>query len=385
MLVAVEPSGDELGAALAGALRARLGPSVEFVGVGGPRLANLGLDSLFDPSALSVLGVFNALGAYPQVLRRARQVGRAAQAARPDIAVLIDAWGFNLRVARQLRRHAPGLPIVKYVAPQVWATRPGRARALAQAVDSLMTIHSFDAPYFEAEGLETHFVGNPALNRDFSGADPARLRASIGAGPADPILLILPGSRAGEVRRLMGPFGDAAHRLKQTHPDLRLVLAAADGVAGAVRSRLADWRVPVDIVEGEGARLDAMKAATVALACSGTVTTELALAGVSMVVAYRLDPLTYRVAQRLIRTPYITLFNVAAGAFVAPERVQGQCRGRVLAADLARLLDDPKARQAQAKAQSAAVQRMRGGIADPAAQAAGVIVDRIGRRASGPI
>ena len=374
MMVAVEASADGLGADLAIALRARLGPSMRLVGVGGPKLTAQGLESAFNPRSLAVVGVFNALAAYPQVLRRARQTGVIAAVERPDVAILIDAWGFNLRVARALRRADPNLPLVKYVAPQVWATRPGRARTLAGAVDHLLTIHSFDSPYFEQQGLTTRFVGNPALNRDFSGADESRFRDSIGAGPADRILLLLPGSRAAEIDRLMPVFGAAAATVQSGRPDLRIVLAVADGMSDRVEAHLARWRHRPVVVEQEARRLDAMRAATVALACSGTVTTELALAGCPMVVAYKLGPLTQLVARALLRTRYITLFNVAAGALVAPERLQGACRADVLAADLAALLDDEPRRRAQICAQSAALDLMRGGVVDPIAEAADAIL-----------
>ena len=379
MLVAVEASGDSLGASLAAALRERLGPGLRLVGVGGPAMAARGVVSPFDPSALAVVGVFNALAAYPEVLRRADQTAAVARAERPDAAILIDAWGFNLRVAHRLRRLDRSLPLIKYVAPQVWATRPGRARTLARAVDHLLTIHRFDARYFEAKGLPTTFVGNPALNRDFSGADPARFRAAIGAEPEDRILLVLPGSRAGEVDRLTPVFGDAVRRLTTARPNVRVALAVADGMAERVKARLATWSQQPFLVEGERGRLSAMRAATAALACSGTVTTELALAGCPMVVAYRLDPLTHLAAKILIRTRYITLLNVAAQAFVAPERVQGACRGDILAADLARLLDDAGAREGQVAAQAAALEIMRGGIADPVGTAADAVVEILSR------
>jgi lipid-A-disaccharide synthase len=379
MLVAAEPSGDVLGAALAAALRERLGPGLRLVGVGGPRMAAQGLASPFDPAALAVVGVFNAVAAYPEVLRRARQAAAIATAERPAAAILIDAWGFNLRVAHRLRRLDPALPLIKYVAPQVWATRPGRARTLARAVDHLLTIHSFDAPYFEAEGLRTTFVGNPALNRDLSAADPAAFRARMGAGPADRILLVLPGSRAGEVDRLMPVFDTTIRRLRAERPDLRVALGVADSVAGRVKAHLANWSCRPLLVENEAARLSAMRAATAALACSGTVTTELALAGCPMVVAYKLGPLTHPIAKVLIRTRYITLFNVAAQAFVAPERVQGACRADLLAADLARLFDDEPAREAQITAQTAALEMMRGGIADPIAAAAAAVIEILSR------
>jgi lipid-A-disaccharide synthase len=373
MLVAVEPSADLLGAALAVALRSRIGESVRFVGVGGPLMAREGIVSPFDPARLAVLGVFNVLVAYPEVLRRAGETAALASAARPDIAILIDAWGFNLRVAARLRKVAPHLTVLKYVAPQVWATRPGRARTLAHAVDGLLTIHNFDPPFFEREGLPTSFVGNPALNRDFSQADGRRLRSTLRLGVDEPLLLILPGSRRAEVDRLMPHFAAAVDLLKADRPNLRLALPVADNVADRVDSHLRSWRHRPTVLRGGPDRLDAMLAATAALACSGTVTTELALAGCPMVVAYRLGPLTGLVAKALIRTRYITLFNVAADCFVAPERVQDACTGPLLARDLARLLDDPAVRAAQVAAQTAALELMRGGITDPIGAAADAV------------
>ncbi len=379
LIVAVEPSADELGGALGAALRVRLGADLRLIGVGGPRLAAQGLVSLFDPRALAVVGVFNALAAYPDVLRRARQTAALVRDNHPQAAILIDAWGFNLRVARGLRRIDPGLPLIKYVAPQVWATRPGRARTLAGAVDHLLTIHSFDAPYFQREGLETTFVGNPALSRDFSNAEPARARAALGLSEGAPLLLLLPGSRAGEVDRLLPVFRSAVERLEESRPDLTVAIAVAASVSDRIKRGLAAWPRPPRIVEGEAARRDVMRAATAALACSGTVTTELALAKCPMVVAYRLGPFTHKVAEALIRTPYITLLNVAAGRFVVPERVQASCRGPVLAMDLARLLGDPAARAAQVAAQSRALEIMRGEIVDPTEQAADAVMRILAR------
>jgi len=375
MVVATEASGDVLGAGLIQALRQRLGEGARFVGVGGARMAAEGVASPFDIGALSILGVFEGLRAYPLVLRRVGEAAALAAREKPDAAVLIDAWGFNLRLAHRLRRTDPGLPLIKYVAPQVWATRPGRARTLARAVDRLLTIHAFDAPYFEREGLLTTFVGNPALTRDFSRADPAAFRASLGVDAGAPILLVLPGSRQSEIDRLLPSFEDAVNRLKIERPDLTVVVAAAETVAEAVGTRVAGWTHRTHVVEGEAARLAAMRAATVALACSGTVTTELALAGCPMVVAYRLGALTAPIARLLIRTPYITLFNVAAQAFVAPELVQEKCTGEALAREIAARLDDAGLRARQIAAQHAALDIMRGGIADPVGAAADAVAD----------
>ena len=375
MLVAAEASGDNLGAALAKALAARLGTAVRFVGVGGPRMADAGVQSPFPIAELSILGLVEGLLAYPRVRRRAAETADLALRERPDIAILIDSWGFTLRVAQQIRRGLPDLTLVKYVGPQVWASRPGRAKTLASTVDHLLTLHGFDAPYFEAHGLATTFVGSPALTKSFNDADPARLRAHIGAATADPILLVLLGSRPGEIARLSAPFGDAVRRLAADRPSLKVVMPVASTVVAQVRAQTAAWPVKPSLIEEEHMKDDAFVAATVALACSGSVTTELALAGRPMVVGYRLGALTHAILKRLITTRYITLFNIAAGREVAPERVQDRCTGPALAAAVAPLLDDPERRAAQVKGQFAALDAMgRKDIGDPAERAADAVI-----------
>ncbi len=375
MLVAAEASGDILGAELAAALRHRLGGYVRFVGVGGTRMAVEGIASPFEIAELSILGIFEGVRAYPRVKRRVRDTVALAARERPDIAVLIDSWGFTLRVAHGLRRLRPDLPLVKYVGPQVWASRPGRARTLARAADHLLTIHGFDAPWFEREGLPTTFVGNSTLARDVSCADPQRLRRHIGAGDDTPILLLLPGSRPSEIARLAPPFEDAVARLKAGRPQLRVVVPAAPTVADQLKAILGAWRDPPDVVEGDALKLDAMAAATVALACSGSVTTELALLGCPMVVAYRVGALTYQVLRRLVTARFITLFNIAAGEAVAPEFIQADCTGERLAAALAERLDDPARRRRQIDAQFAALEAMgRDPGPSPADRAADVVL-----------
>jgi lipid-A-disaccharide synthase len=380
MLVAAEASGDDRGAGLARALKRRLGEGVRFVGVGGERMAAEGVESPFDIADLSILGLLEGLMAYPRVVRRADETAALAAREQPDVAVLIDSWGFTLRVAQRLRRLDPKLPLVKYVGPQVWATRPGRAKTLAATVDHLLSIHAFDAPYFEAEGLPVTFVGNSALTLDFSKANAKRLRAQIGAAADDPILLVLPGSRPGEIERVLPAFEDAVRRLKAERPDLHVVIPAAPTVAEMVKARVAGWAFRAHVIEGEAGKLDAMKAATVALACSGTVTTELALAGVAMVVGYRLGAVTYAFAQRLIRTRYITLFNIAAQDFVAPELVQDACNGPSLAREVALRLDDAELRSRQVLAQYAALDRMGRDGPDPSEAAADAVLKIVAAR-----
>ena len=379
MLVAAEASGDVLGAGLARAVKHRLGEgAVTFVGIGGAAMAAEGVASPFDISELSILGLFEGLMAYRKVVARVRDAAALAEREKPDIAVLIDSWGFTLRVAKALRAADPKLPLVKYVAPQVWASRPGRAKTLARAVDHLLSTQAMDAAYFEREGLKSTFVGNAGLARDMSAVDPSRLRNEIGASADEPILLVLPGSRPAEIERVLPVFEDAVNRLKASRPELQVVVPAASTVADRVRARVAGWPHRAHVIEGEALKFDAMAAATVALACSGSVTTELALAGCPMVVGYRIGPMTYSILRHLIRTPYITLFNIAAQAFVAPEFVQAECTGEKLARAVAERLDDADLRARQVAAQDAALLKMGRGGPDPAEKAAEVVAGMLG-------
>jgi lipid-A-disaccharide synthase len=381
MLVAAEASGDGLGAGLARALKAELGADkVRFVGVGGAAMAAEGVVSPFDIAELSILGLLEGLKAYPKVVRRVAETAALAKRERPDVAILIDSWGFTLRVANALRKQDPGLPLIKYVGPQVWASRPGRAKTLARSVDHLLALHSFDAPWFERQGLPTTVVGSSALAKDFSGADPARLRAQIGAEPDDDILLVLPGSRPAEIAHVMPPFEDAVNQLKADRPHLHIVVPVADTVSDAVKARIAGWPHRAHVLEGEAAKLDAMKAATVALACSGTVTTELALAGCPMVIGYRIGSTTYAILKFLIKTPWVTLFNIAARDFVAPEFIQARCTGPLLAEAVALRLDQPQLRAQQIAAQDKALDLMGRSIVDPSKTAAEAVLKLLKER-----
>ena len=375
MLVAAEASGDVLGASLARALRGRLGSDkVRFVGVGGAKMAQEGVDSPFDIAQLSILGILESLRAYPRAMARLKDTLALAAREKPDVAVLIDSWGFNIRLAQALRKQDPDLPLVKYVAPQVWAYRPSRAKGLAKAVDLLLSIQPMDKPFFDAVDLPSVFVGNFVLAHDFSHADPARLRAVIGAGPDEPILLVLPGSRPSEIERVMPPFEDAVNRLKAQRPDLHVVVPAASTVAQAVKARVAAWPFRAHVVEDDALKDDAMVAGTVALACSGTVTTELALAGCPMVVGYATTNLTYALLKMMFKPRWVTLFNIAAQDTVAPELLQNACTGQALAAEVALRLDDPGLRARQIAAQNAALDRMGRGMPDPSEAAAAALL-----------
>ena len=375
MLVAAEASGDNLGAGLARAIKDRVGvDNVRFVGVGGPRMAEQGVASPFDISDLSILGWIEGIRAYGRVKQRVRETVELAVRERPDVAVLIDSWGFTIRVAKGLRAALPDLKIVKYVGPQVWASRPGRARTLAASVDHLMTLHGFDPPWFEKEGLATTFVGNPSLALDFSQADAGRFRREHGLEADQPLLLVLPGSRPAEIARMTPVFEEAARQLKVARADLAVAVVVADTVADDIRGRVAGWPFRAVLVEGDAAKKDAMRAATVALATSGTVSTELALAGLPMVIAYRLGGLSFALTRPLMSARHITLFNIAANDRIAPEFLQNEATPEALAQAVAERLDDPALRADQVARQTAALDLMGRGQPDPSAAAADVVL-----------
>jgi lipid-A-disaccharide synthase len=380
-LVAAEPSGDRLGADLIAALRERLGDGVAFSGVGGPRMSRHGVACPFNIDELAVLGFIEGLKAYSRVVRRADQTAALAVEVQPDIAVLIDSWGFTLRVAQRLRRLLPALPIVKHVAPQVWASRPGRARTLAKAADLVLTLQPFEPPYFERAGLEARFVGHPALDRPFAG-DGAGFRARTGIAPDARVALVLFGSRAGEVRRMAPVFAEVMVLLgARFGPELRFVAPLAEAVATQVRAAAADDpRLHEAVMVDEPDREDAFAAADVALACSGTVVTELAQAGTPAVVVYKFGALSHLLVKLVFVAPHVSLVNMSAGERVLPELIQGEATGEAVASAAARFLEDAGyAAETRAKL-AAAVARMRGSGGSASGRAADAVIELLEAR-----
>jgi lipid-A-disaccharide synthase len=372
MLVAAEASGDALGAGLARSLKAQRA-DIELVGVGGPKMAAEGITSPFDISELSVLGWIEGLRAYGRVKARVGDTVAFAVRERPDAVVLIDSWGFTIRVAKAIRAVLPEVKLIKYVGPQVWASRPGRAKTLAGAVDHLLALYAFDAPWFEREGLPTTVVGSQALHVDMSEADPAAFRRARGIADDAPLLIVLPGSRPGEIRLMTPVYEAAVAQLKAERPELEVAVVAAGTVATDVITRVAAWPFRAHLVS-EADKYSAMKAATVALATSGTVSTELALAGAPMVIGYRFQPLSYAIMKPFFTGKYATLFNHAADAEIARELIQKDATPERFAAEVGRLLDDPVSRADQAMRQTAALDLMGREGRDPSEIAAEAVL-----------
>lgn len=350
-LVAGEASGDILGARLIAALR-RARPGLAFAGIGGPRMAEQGVASLFDHRDLALMGLLEVLPKLRLVKRRLDETVADILARRPAVVVTIDAPGFGLRV---LRRIAPaGIRRIQYVAPQVWAWREGRVRRYPGLWDRLLCLLPFEPAFFARHGLEARFVGHPVLESGVDQGDAARFRAAHGLGAEARVVTVMPGSRAGEVRRLLAPFAAAIARI----PGIVPVVPVAPAVAEAVRGFA--WPRPPILVEGDGAKHDAFAASAAALAKSGTSSLELAVAGVPHLIAYRANPVTVALVRRMARVRHASLVNILSEREVVPELLQQDCTPEKLAATLQRLL------AGEGEAQRAAFAAVRTALRPPA-------------------
>jgi lipid-A-disaccharide synthase len=344
-LIAGEPSGDHLGARLMVALREETGGRVRFAGIGGEQMIAQGLASRFPIHELAVMGFFEVLPHLFGILRRIRETVAAVKALRPDAVVTIDSPSFTLVIARRLA--GEGIPLIHYVAPQVWAWKPWRAKSIGRYLDRLLALLPFEPPLFERHGLATDFVGHPAVEGPRSGPESGSESGPESGAGEGPCLLVLPGSRRGEVAKLLPVFAETLRALAARHADLRVVIPTVETVEAQVRAAVADWPVAVEVMRGAEAKAAAFRRATAALAASGTVTLELAVAGVPTVVAYRFAGPVGLLSPKLLRVPFVSLANLIAGREVQPEFLQRRCRSAEILPAVERLLSDPAARAAQ--------------------------------------
>ena len=347
-VVAGEASGDVLGGRLVAALRRRR-PDLQFAGIGGPRMAEQGVDSLFDYRELALMGLLEVL---PKVFRLKRLLADAAADVarrRPAVLVTIDSPGFTLRLAEMTKGF--GQPVVHYVAPQVWAWRPGRVVKLRRKVDRILCLLPFEPIFFEAAGIPVTFVGHPVLESGADAGDAARFRARHALDEADRPVIVMPGSRRMEAARLLPVFGAALRLAAERMPRLRPVVPVAPIVAEAVRRAAADWPVPPILVDGNAEKHDAFAAVAqsggAGLIKSGTSSLEMAVAGIPHVVAYRVNPVTAAIVRRLVKVPHASLVNLMAEREVVPERIQEACTPEALAEALLRPMLDPAVAAAQ--------------------------------------
>lgn len=363
-LVAGEPSGDALGGALMAGLRALM-PDIAFVGVGGTRMEAEGLSSLFPMEELSVMGLVEVLPKYRHLKRRIAETAAAVLGSDAAALVTIDSPDFCLRVARIVRDARPEFRTIHYVAPTVWAWRPGRAAKMARVIDHVLALFPFEPPYMTAAGMTCDFVGHPVVAEPLATvAEAAEFRETHMIGPEQPLALCLPGSRKGEVARLLPRFAETLTVLRDREPGLRVVIPTVRGVARMVRQMAARWPVAPLVVEAARDKRAAFAAADVALAASGTVSLDLAANRVPMVIGYDMNPLSRIMMRRLVRLDTVTLVNLVSETRAVPEFLGSDCRPDRMARVLMRLLDDDTARADQIAAMDLTMQRLgRGGEA----------------------
>ena len=360
-LIAGEPSGDRLGAALMVGLKSLL-PEVEFHGIGGPLMQAEGLASLFPMEELSIMGLVEVLPKYAHLKRRIREAAADVLARQPAALITIDSPDFCLRVAALVKTARPDLRTIHYVAPSVWAWRPGRAVKMARHIDHVLALLPFEPPYMQAAGMSCDFVGHPVVAEALASDEERALIAAKG-----PLLLALPGSRKGEVSRLCPVFGDTIARLAADHPDLRVVLPTVRGVEPIVRDLTRDWAVAPQIITDPVLKRAAFAMADVALAASGTVSLELAANGCPMVIAYDMNRLTLWLMRRAAMVNTVTLVNLVSESRVVPEFIGADCRADLIAPALVALLADPSG---QKQAMALTMERLGKGGEAPGLRAA---------------
>ena len=376
-LVAGEDSGDRLGAALISAIRERTQGKAHFSCVGGAHMAEAGVPSLFPLGDLAIMGFASIPAKLPKILRRIREAADAVIAAKPDVLVIIDSPEFTHRVARRVRKRSPQIPIVDYVCPSVWAWRPGRARAMRNYVDHVLALLPFEPKVMsELGGPPCTFVGHP-LSERLAELRPNELEARLRRADP-PLVLVLPGSRSGEIRRMAPVFGSAIARVAEQYGAIEAVVPAVPRLVEAARAAVASWPVPGRVVVDQTDKSEAFRTARAALAKSGTSTLELALAGVPMVAAYKVPVIEEIAGHILIQVPTVILANLVLGENVVPQFLQRESTADALAAALLPLLRDTPERRRQVEAFSRLDGIMDVGKAVPSARAASVVLDRVG-------
>lgn len=367
-LIAGEPSGDLIGARLMTALRHETQGRVRFAGIGGEHMADEGLSSLVPISQLAVMGFLEVLPHAGQILTRIKEAVSDIRARQPAIVVTIDSSGFNWRVARRLREAGNRVKLVHIVAPMVWAWRPHRAREIARWYDRLLVLLPFEPPYFERVGLATTFIGHPVLESGADRGNGGAFRANHGIAAQTLVLTLLPGSRRGEVRRLLPLFQETVALLTARNPDLRVVVPTLSHVAPLVRA--VSWPVAPIVTLDDAEKFAGYAASNVALFASGTVALELAMAHLPAVTVYRLNPLTYEIVRRMVTVDYVNLVNLLLGREAVPEFVRNDGTPSRLAAAVMELFDDKAACAAQISAYDRALDMLGRGDEPPSGRAA---------------
>ncbi|HYC18084.1 MAG TPA: lipid-A-disaccharide synthase [Pseudolabrys sp.] len=373
-LVAGEESGDRLGAALIAALRRRAQGRIQFSGVGGAHMVAEGVPSLFPLGELALMGFSEIPARLPKIFQRIRETADAIVSAKPDVLVIVDSPEFTHRIARRVRARAPEIPIVDYVCPSVWAWRPGRARAMRAYVDHVLALLPFEPKAMgELGGPPCSYVGHPLTER-LDELRPKELDKRLRLADP-PLLLVLPGSRTGEVRRMAPVFGAAVARVAEKFGAIETIVPTVPRLADTVRPAVASWQLPARVILDADEKLEAFRTARAALTKSGTSTLELAISGVPMVAAYKVSLMEELAARLLVNVSSVILANLVLGENVVPEFLQRDCTADRLASALVPLLSDTPERRRQIDAFARLDVVLEAGKASPSDRAAAIVIE----------
>ncbi|MBR4927021.1 MAG: lipid-A-disaccharide synthase [Alphaproteobacteria bacterium] len=337
-LITGEPSGDLLGSRLMRALKKQTNNNIHFMGVGGETMQAEGLNSLFDIKDLAVMGIFEVLPSIPKILRHMNNIIADIQKQKPDIIITIDSYSFCARIHKRLKKADCSIPHVHYVAPQVWAWKKGRAKHVAKFIDHMFCLLPSEPAYFTPHGMATTFVGHPVIEGGAATGNGQAFRKNYLVSQKTTLVCMLPGSRRNEVDYLLPVFKQAIEQLSQKYPDMCVVIPTVKTVSDKIKQDLKGWRIPFMVIEGERERYDAFAAADVAVAASGTVSLELAMADVPHLIAYKVNKVTGWMAKCLLKIKYVNLINILSGREIIPELLQDDCTPEKICAEMERLL-----------------------------------------------
>lgn len=361
-IIAGEASGDFLGASLMRAIKEQ-SPNVEFSGIGGAHMQAEGLKSLFPMQDLSVMGLVEVIPSLFKILSRMRQTVRAILDSNPDALITIDSPDFCFRVVKRVKAKTARIPCIHYVAPSVWAWRPGRAKKVAGFLDHLLTLLPFEPPYFERYGLGATFVGHPIVEQIGNRGDGQKFRRKNGLSPTQPILCMLPGSRMSELERLLGKFRETADIVLRNRHDAVIAIPTLPHLKPYIERFFMGKGINPLIVDNLDEKFDCFSASVAAIAASGTVTLELALTDTPHIIAYKLGPISAWIAKKVIRTPFVNLINIIMNRAVVPELLLEQCEPGPMSQALLKLIDEKDARASQLRDFREALIKL--GLGDP--------------------
>lgn len=343
-LIAGEPSGDLLASRLMKSLDEKLDHQVDFFGVGGETMEQLNFKSLFNSADLAVMGVAEVIPSIPRILKRINQTVNDIIEKKPDVVVTVDSWSFCARVNKKLKSLNLGIPQIHYVAPQVWAWKKGRAKTCGKYIDRMLALLPYEPKYFLPYGLQVDFVGHPVVESGASKGRGEDFRSSNKLGK-DVLLCLLPGSRRSEIKYLLPVFEETLNLLKKDFSNLKVLLPTVATVEKTIKEITQNWNIPVQIVSGEENRYDVFAASDVALAASGTVALELAMAKVPYTIAYKMNRVSSFLAKKLVKGRFVNLINILADKCIVKENLLENCQPEILYQEVKKLILDEKYRK----------------------------------------